>query len=177
VPQRLPHIFVEIGRFMVTGGLSTLTSFVVFNFLAHGLYLTDDPWLVKHAIPAFIIANVCGMLVSYRLSRHWAFRHRPPVHPDGGRTAFYAINLITMPLAIACLWVSRHVLGLTDPLSDNLAGNVVGQLIGQVARFYLFRKYVFRQPLSASDLAQHPVSLLGPHHKILDTDRGSDDRF
>jgi hypothetical protein len=69
------------------------------------------------------------------------------------------------------------VLGLTDPLSDNLAGNVVGQLIGQVARFYLFRKYVFRQPLSASDLAQPPVSLLGPQHKILDTDRGSDDRF
>jgi putative flippase GtrA len=176
VPQRLPHIFVEIGRFMVTGGLSTLTSVLVFNFLAHGLYLTSHPWLVNHAIPAFIIANVCGMLVSYRLSRHWAFRHRPPVHPDGGRTAFFAINLITMPLAIACLWVSRHVLGLTDPLSDNIAGNVVGQLIGQAARFYLFRKYVFRQPVTASDLAHHPVSLLGPAHELVDRDRGSEDR-
>jgi putative flippase GtrA len=176
VPSRLPHIFVEIGRFMVTGGLSTLTSFLVFNFLAHGLYITSHPWLVKHAIPAFIIANVCGMLVSYRLSRHWAFRHRPPVHPDGGRTAFFAINLITMPLAIACLWVSRHVLGLTDPLSDNLAGNVVGQLLGQVARFYLFRRYVFRQPVHAADLTHHPVSLLGPAHRLVDPDRQSEDR-
>ena len=159
---------MEIGRFMVTGGLATLTSFLVFNFLAHGLYITSHPWLVQHAISAFVIANVFGMLVSYRLSRHWTWRHRPPVHPDGGRTAFFVINLITMPLAIACLWVSRHVLGLTDPVSDNVAGNVVGQLIGQAARFYLFRKYVFRQPVHATDLAHHPVSLLGPARQILD---------
>jgi putative flippase GtrA len=176
VPTRVPHIFVEIGRFMVTGGLSTLTSFLVFNFLAHGLYITSDPWLVHHPIPAFVIANVFGMLVSYRLSRHWAFRHRPPVHPDGGRTAFFAINLITMPLAIACLWVSRHLLGLTDPFSDNVAGNVVGQLIGQVARFYLFRRYVFRQPVHATELAHHPVSFLGPAHQPMDQDRTSEDR-
>ena len=119
--------------------------------------LGSQPWLARHAILAFVIANICGMLVSYRLSRHWAFRHRPPVHPDGGRTAFFVINLITMPLAIACLWVSRHVLHLTDPFSDNLSGNVVGQLIGQAARFYLFRRYVFRNPTTVADLV-HPRS-------------------
>ena len=51
---------------MVTGGLSTLTSFLVFNFLAHGLYLTGHPWLESQPIGAFVIANVFGMLVSYR---------------------------------------------------------------------------------------------------------------
>jgi putative flippase GtrA len=177
VPRQsaLPHVVVEIGRFMVTGGLSTLTSFLIFNFLAHGLYLTGDPWLEEQPISAFVIANVFGMLVSYQLSRHWAFEHRPPVHPDGGRTAFFAINLITMPLAIACLWVSRHVLGLTDPLSDNLAGNVIGQLIGQAARFYLFRRYVFRQPVTRLDL-EHPVSLLGPAHRQPEADSAAEDR-
>jgi putative flippase GtrA len=154
-PSHLPHVVVEAGRFMVTGGLSTLTSVTVFNFLAHGLYLTDQPWLASQAILAFVIANVCGMLVSYRLSRTWAFRHRPPVHADGGRTAFFVINLVTMPLAIAFLWGSRHVLHLTDPLSDNISGNIVGQLVGQAARFYLFRKYVFRQPLPVEE-AVHP---------------------
>jgi putative flippase GtrA len=172
----LPHLVVEIGRFMVTGGLATLTSFLVFNFLAHGLYLTSDPWLGSQPIAAFVIANVCGMLVSYQLSRNWAFRHRPPVHPDGGRTAFFVINLVTMPLAIACLWLSRHVLGLTDPLSDNIAGNVVGQLMGQVARFYLFRRYVFRQPVNTKDLAHHPVSLLGPAIQLAEADPSSEDR-
>ncbi len=62
MPKRLPHIFVEIGRFMVTGGLATLTSFLAFNFLAHGLYLTGDPWLESQPIVAFIIGNVVGML-------------------------------------------------------------------------------------------------------------------
>jgi putative flippase GtrA len=176
VPTRLPHIFVEIGRFMVTGGLATLTSFLVFNFLAHGLYLTSDPWLSAQPLMALVIANLVGMVVSYQLSRHWTFRHRPPVHPDGGRTAFVLINLATLPLAVGTLWFSRHVLGLTDPLSDNLFGNVIGALIGQAARFYLFRKYVFRKPMTAGDLAHHPVSLLGPANRMLDPETISDDR-
>jgi hypothetical protein len=85
------------------------------------------------------------------------------VHADGGRTAFFLINLATLPIAVATLWFSRHVLGLTDPLSDNVFGNVIGALIGQVGRFYLFRKYVFRTPVTRIDL-EHPVSLLGPAH-------------
>ena len=132
---------------MVTGGLSTIASFIVFNFLVHGLYVTSNPWLGAQPIAAFVIASLVGMVVSYRLSRNWTFRHRPPVHADGGRTAFFVINLVTMPLSIFCLWFSRHVLHLTDPLADNVAGNVVGALIGQAARFYLFRRYVFRKPV------------------------------
>jgi putative flippase GtrA len=157
-------VVVEIGRFMVTGGLSTLASFIVFNFLAHGLYVTSDPWLGDQPLTSLVLANLVGMVVSYQLSRNWAFRHRPPVHADGGRTAFFLINLATLPLSVVTLWFSRHVLGLTDPLSDNLFGNVIGALIGQVARFYLFRRYVFRQPVPRLDL-HHPVTLLGPAHR------------
>ena len=167
---------VEIGRFMVTGGLSTLVSFSIFNFLVHGLYLTSDPWLESRPLTALVLANLVGMVVSYRLSRHWTFRHRPPVHADGGRTAFFLINLVTLPLAVGTLWFSRHVLGLTDPLSDNIFGNVIGALIGQAARFYLFRTYVFRQPVTASEMAHHPVSLLGPAHRLIDPDRPTEDR-
>jgi putative flippase GtrA len=164
-PQALPHIVVEIGRFMVTGGLSTLVSFTIFNFLVHGLYLTSHPWLEQAPLTALVLANVVGMMVSYRLSRYWAFRHRPPVHADGGRTAFFVINVVTLPIAVATLWFSRHVLGLTDPVSDNVFGNVIGALIGQVARFYLFRKYVFRTPDSRLDL-DSPVALFGPAHRL-----------
>jgi putative flippase GtrA len=178
VPRQkaLPHVVVEIGRFMVTGGLSTLVSFSIFNFLVHGLYLTSDPWLESQPLTALVLANLVGMVVSYRLSRHWTFRHRPPVHADGGRTAFFLINLVTLPLAVGTLWFSRHVLGLTDPLSDNIFGNVIGALIGQAARFYLFRRYVFRQPVTASEMAHHPVSLLGPAHRLIDPERPTEDR-
>ena len=178
VPRQnaLPHVVVEIGRFMVTGGLSTLVSFSIFNFLVHGLYLTSDPWLESQPLTALVLANLVGMVVSYRLSRHWTFRHRPPVHADGGRTAFFLINLVTLPLAVGTLWFSRHVLGLTDPLSDNIFGNVIGALIGQAARFYLFRTYVFRQPVTASEMAHHPVSVLGPAHRLIDPERPTEDR-
>lgn len=174
MPPRLPHIVVEIGRFMVTGGLSTLVSVALFNFLAHGLYLTSDPWLGEQPLLALVLANLVGMMVSYRLSRSWTFRHRPPVHADGGRTAFFLINLATLPLAVGTLWFSRHMLGLTDPLADNIAGNVVGALIGQVARFYLFRTYVFRKPVTASEVAHHPVALLGPANRLIDPDAASE---
>ncbi len=39
------RLMTEIGRFMAVGGIATFAAFVIFNFLAHGLYLTDDPWL------------------------------------------------------------------------------------------------------------------------------------
>jgi putative flippase GtrA len=151
---------VEIGRFMVTGGLATLVSFSLFNFLVHGLYLTSSPWLATQPLTALVVANLVGMVVSYRLSRHWTWRHRQPVHADGGRTAFFLINVITMPLAVGTLWFSRHALGLTDPLSDNVFGNVIGALLGQAARFYLFRTYVFGQPVRVAEVV--PQQTLSP---------------
>jgi putative flippase GtrA len=168
---RLPHLAVEIGRFMVTGGLSTLVSVSLFNFLVHGLYLTSSPWLATQPLTALVIANLVGMMVSYRLSRYWTFRHRQPVHADGGRTAFFLINVVTLPLAVGTLWFSRHVLGLTDPVADNLSGNVIGALIGQVARFYLFRTYVFSQPVSVVEVAR-PQAVAAPSHRL---ERSADD--
>lgn len=146
VGERWHHLVAEIGRFMAVGGIATFVSFVIFNFLVHGLYVTSDPWLGGHPITAFIIANFVGMVISYRLSRVWTFRHRPPVHADGGRTAYFVINTATMVIPVACLLLTRRVFGLDDPVSDNLSGNVVGQLLGQVVRFYLFRTYVFQKP-------------------------------
>ena len=175
MPSRLPHLFVEIGRFMVTGGLATITSFTIFNFLVHGLYVTKNPWLGDQPIAAFIIASLVGMVVSYRLSRNWTFSHRPPVHADGGRTAFFVINLVTMPISIFCLWFSRHVLHLTDPLADNVAANVVGALIGQAARFYLFRRYVFRKPVTVGEIVFHP--LLDPNRDLEVEEQAEAERY
>ena len=140
------RLLTEIGRFAAVGGIATFAAFLIFNFLVHGLYVTDDPWLPGHPVTSFVIANFVGMLISYRLSRQWTFKHRPPQHADGGRTAYLVINTVTMIIPMACLWFSRNVLGLDDPFADNLSGVVIGQLLGQVARFYLFRTYVFPQP-------------------------------
>ena len=140
------RLLTEISRFAAVGGIATFAAFLVFNFLVHGLYLTSDPWLSGRPVTAFVLANFVGMVISYRLSRYWTFKHRPPQHADGGRTAYFVINTVTMVIPMACLWFSRNTLGLDDPLADNLSGVVIGQLLGQAARFYLFREYVFQAP-------------------------------
>ncbi|WP_203336882.1 GtrA family protein [Nocardioides limicola] len=135
----------EISRFLAVGGVATLVAVALFNFLLHGFH-SGDAWLADRPLLAFIVANAIGMSISYNGSRHWAFQHRRPVHPDGGRTMYLLINSMTMVLPLGCLWFSRNVLELTDPISDNVAANVIGLTLGVTARFWLFRHLVFARP-------------------------------
>lgn len=133
----------EVSKFLTVGAVSTVVAFVVFNFLVHGFRPGADPWMNDKPQLAFVIANLVGMLISFRGTRDWAFRSRDVRHPDGGRTAFVIINLVTMLIPMAFLWISRNVLDLDDPFSDNIAANVLGLAAGTVVRFALLRQYVF----------------------------------
>jgi putative flippase GtrA len=152
VSSRWQRLLTEAGRFLAVGGLATIVALLLFNVLVHGFVPGVPSVLGDQPIPAYVLANSVGMLVSYHGSRSWAFRDRPSTHADGGLTAFVLINLLTMLLPIACLMVSRDVLGLDDPVSDNIAANVIGLVLGLAARFYLFRTYVFRRPINLNDL-------------------------
>lgn len=137
----------EVSKFLTVGAIATVVAFVIFNGLVHGgsAPLNDRPQL------GYFLANCVGMMISFRGTRDWALKHRDVRHPDGGRTAFLVINLVTMLIPMACLWISRNVLGLDDPLSDNIAANVIGLGMGTVVRFLLFRQYVFpREGLEAA---------------------------
>lgn len=133
----------EIWRYQAVGLVATVVAFILFNWLVHGIGMTDSGPLNNHPIAGYVLANVIGTVISYRGTRSWAFRHRSTTHPDGGRTAFLTISLATMVIPIACLWISRNGLGLDDPLSDNIAANVIGLALGNVARFVLTRQLVF----------------------------------
>lgn len=146
---RWRRLAAEIGKFLAVGGIATAVALFLFNLLVHGFSRSYTAPMADHPIAAFMIANLAGMAVSYRGTRSWAFRHRAPVHADGGRTAFVAINLATLAIPVAFLWFTRNVLGLTDPYSDNIAANVIGLGLGTTARFYLYRTWVFRHPTEA----------------------------
>ena len=154
--MRWQRLAAEISKFLAVGGVATLVSLVLFNLLVHGFSTAYEPLMGDRPISAFVIASLVGMMVSYRGTRSWAFKHREPVHADGGRTAFLVINVVTMGIPVACLWFSRNVLGLDDPLSDNLSANVVGLGLGTAARFYLYGTWVFRHP----DTPGLPAALL-----------------
>lgn len=133
----------EIGRYLAVGLGATIVSFILFNGLVHGFNTAQVAPLNGHPILGYVLANLVGTAISYRGTRWWAFRHRATTHLDGGRTAFVAISVATMIIPMACLWFSRSVLGLDDPLSDNIAANVIGLALGNAARFVLTRQYVF----------------------------------
>lgn len=156
--QRWRRILTEAYRFLAVGGLATILAFLLFNSLVHGWGIGDAP-LDGQPYLAYVLANLAGMAVSYRGSRTWVFKDRPPRTADGGRLMFIVINLATMLIPIGCLWVSRNVLGLDDPFSDNIAANVVGLFLGMVARFYLFRTLVFRRPVHLADLRERPLQV------------------
>ena len=156
---RWRRILTEAYRFLAVGGLATIVAFLIFNFLLHGFATGYDAPLAGHPYLAYAIANIVGMVVSYRGSRRWVFRDRPPRTADGGRLMFVLINLVTMVIPLAFLWISRNAMGLDDPYSDNVAANVVGLFAAMVARFYLFRTLVFRSPVHLADLKQNPMQV------------------
>ena len=158
--DRWHRIFTEAYRFLAVGGLATVVAVVIFNFLVHGFHTGWDALLSGQPYLAFVIANLIGMAVSYRGSRTWVFKDRPPRTADGGRLMFVLINLVTMLSPIGCLWISRNLLNLDDPYSDNVAANVLGLFLGMVARFYLFRTLVFQRPVHLADLKQNPLQVL-----------------
>jgi len=165
--SRWQRLLAEAGRFLAVGGVATLVALILFNFLVHGFATGHRAPLADHVIVAYILANTVGMVVSYRGSRNYAFRDRPPRHADGGRLAFVAINVVTMSLPIGCLWISRNMLGLDDPYSDNLSANVIGLSMGLAARFYLFRTFVFG-PVHLPHLSLPPHADTDSHQPVIE---------
>jgi putative flippase GtrA len=143
VTSRGRRLAGEIWRYQAVGLGATVVAVVLFNLLVHGLGMGGRAPLNQEPVLGYVLANLVGTAVAYRGTRSWAFRHRDTRHPDGGRTAFLAISLVTMLIPMACLWISRNGLGLDDPISDNVSANVIGLALANAARFVLTRQLVF----------------------------------
>jgi putative flippase GtrA len=135
----------EFGRSALIGTLSSVVAALLFNWLVHWEPLGQGAWLEERPVTGFVLANSVSMLLTYQLSRVWAFRHREATGFLGGAPLFFLISTRSLVIPVACLWVSRHVLGLDSAIADNLAANVVGLFLGFVTRFWLFRLLVFRR--------------------------------
>ena len=129
---------------MAVGGISTASAVVLYNVFAYGIVPTP---LDGHRTTSYYLANGVGMIISYEMSRRWTFKHHTVESVRKGFVSYAVINILSFTIPVGCMWVTRHGFGWTSPLADNLAGNVVGQLIAQVARFFLFKRFVFQRPI------------------------------
>jgi putative flippase GtrA len=148
--RRTQRLVAEATKFLTVGGLATLVSFALFNLLVHGWFDGPGP-LNRQPLVAFVIANVIGMVVSYRGSRSWAFREREAVGAAGGWVAFVVINVLSMLIPLGCLAITRYAFGLDSALADNISANVVGLGLGTAARFFAFRRFIFLSPRRARE--------------------------
>lgn len=144
--RRMQRLAAEVVKFLAVGGIATLVALVLFNVLVHGFFGDPPGPMNDRPLSAFVLANLVGMVVSYRGSRSWAFRHREVVGPTGGRVAFFVINTLTMAIPLLFLAVSRYLLDLDSAVADNVAANVIGLGLGAAARFWAFRRFVFLSP-------------------------------
>jgi putative flippase GtrA len=163
MPRR--QVLAEASRFMAVGAISTAVAIVLYNWLAYEPYGLWSP-LHDHVTWSYVLAHGIGMVVSYELSRRWTFKQRSgETRPGEGFLSYAVINFLTMStIPLGCLWLSRHVLGLTSPLEDNISGNIVGLLLSQVARYYLFRRFVFHRPIRYTEVYDDPSD--GPDEPV-----------
>jgi putative flippase GtrA len=125
----------EFAKFGVVGAVCTVIDFGLFNVfhLAAGV----DPLVAKTL--SVSVAATC----SYFGNRHWSFRHRARSGFRREYVRFFLLNALGLGLALACLAVTKYVLGLTDALSLNIAGNVIGMGLATGFRFWAYRRWVF----------------------------------
>ena len=132
------------------GGVATVVAVVGFNALAHGILIDRAP-MRQQPVPAYVLANLLAGCLAYLGMRLWAFRHRRAHEPVQGAVRFFALGAATMAIPVACLAISRYLLGLSGVWADNVSANVIGLGLSTAARFWVFRRFVFldvapRQP-------------------------------
>lgn len=128
----------ELGRFLLVGLLAYGTDVAVFNLLLLGAG--------THPVAAKVVSSAAAVAVAFVGSRWWTWRSRPRGSLRRESLLFLGVSVVAAAVQVGCLLVSRHVLGLHDPVSDNVAANVVGMALATALRFWGFRTVVFRGP-------------------------------
>jgi putative flippase GtrA len=131
----------ELGKFFSVGALAYVVGVGGFNLLVH---LESAP-LASKPLTASIISGILSIFVAYLGNRHWTWRDRARSGARREMSLFFVINGIALIFNVACLAVSRYVLGFESALADNIAANVIGVGLGTLFRFWSYRTIVFKR--------------------------------
>jgi putative flippase GtrA len=136
---RFQHLFHELGKFGVVGGVSYVVDAVIFNVCLSVMW-----WL-----PSTVISTTIAATIAFVGNRFWTWRDRPRSRLHREYALYFIFNAVGLAIGIACLWLSHDVLGHFWPavfqtrLADNAAKMVFGMALGTMFRFWAYRTYVF----------------------------------
>jgi putative flippase GtrA len=128
-------------KFGIVGLLGFVVDVGIFNLLRLGV-AGDDGWWAT-ALGAKVVSTSVAIIFNWLGNRFWTFRKNRTSPILRELIEFILASVAGMFVALACLWVSHHLLGLRDLVSDNISGNVIGLGLGTALRFVLYRYWVF----------------------------------
>jgi Predicted membrane protein len=131
----------QFARFGAVGAVGFVVDIAVFNLLRATVFapelIHEGPLLAK------IVSTTIAIACNWIGNRYWTFREHRGRQLLREGIEFGVVSVGGMLIGLACLWVSRYVLGFDSLLADNIASNVVGLGLGTLFRFTLYRLWVF----------------------------------
>ena len=140
-------------KFGIVGLVGVGIDVGIFNLLR--LDVIGHGWWINDAIGAKVISTSVAIIANWLGNRYWTFRADRHKHIVREFLEFVAASLIGLGVTLGCLWISHYALGLTTVLEDNISGNIVGLVLGTLARFVLYRFWVW----SPKDTGKTGVSI------------------
>ena len=128
-------------KFGIVGLVGVGVDVGIFNVLRLGD--GDDALWVNGAIGAKVVSTSVAIITNWLGNRYWTFRRERHKHIVREFLEFVVASLVGMSVTLICLWFSHYVLGLTTLLEDNISANIVGLVLGTLARFALYRFWVW----------------------------------
>jgi putative flippase GtrA len=149
--RRRRTVLRELGAFGVVGAACTVLDLGLFQVLYAELGVG--------AVASRLVSTVVSVTVAYFAHRHWSFAHRARTGLRREYGLFFAVNVATLGLGLATVWVVHVPLGQEDALVLQ-AANVASIAVGTVLRFLCYRAWVFVSPASRAAAGASPA--VGP---------------
>lgn len=126
------NIFVQLGRYMVSGGVA----FVVDASL---LYILTE-WLGLHYLLSTLLSYSVGLMITYAFSILWVFDYRSVESRALEFSVFAVIGVIGLGLTSLCMWLFTSGLGFHYLLSKIITTIIVFVWNFIMKKFLLFRR-------------------------------------
>jgi putative flippase GtrA len=143
----LRTLLTQLTRFGLVGLIGLVIDVSVFNLLR--VTVLSPEALHEGPVIAKVISTSLAIIANWMGNRHWTFARERRGHLAREGAEFFLVSFGGMLIGLACLWVSHYVLGFQSLLADNISSNVIGLALGTAFRFWGYRVWVFREPVSA----------------------------